>query len=54
MGRIGTELSDIAIITSDNPRNEEPMSIIDDIIEGINKNNYEVIENRKEAIKKSN
>ncbi len=53
MGKIGTELSEIAIITSDNPRTEEPMSIIDDIIKGINKNNYEVIENRKEAIKRA-
>ena len=31
MGRIGAELSDIAIITSDNPRTEEPMAIISDI-----------------------
>ncbi|MDU4939898.1 MAG: cyanophycin synthetase, partial [Clostridium sp.] len=53
MGKIGTELSEIAIITSDNPRTEEPMSIIDDIIKGININNYEVIENRKEAIKRA-
>lgn len=53
MGKIGTELSEIAIITSDNPRTEDPMSIIDDIIKGINKNNYEVIENRKEAIKRA-
>ena len=52
MGRIGTELADIAIITSDNPRTEEPMAIISDIVKGLDqeKNNYEVIENRVMAI----
>ncbi len=53
MGKIGTDLSDIAIVTSDNPRTEEPMSIIDDIVKGINKDNYEVVENRKDAIEKA-
>lgn len=53
MGKIGTELSDFAIITSDNPRTEDPFSIIDDIVEGINKDNYTVVENRREAIKKA-
>ena len=52
MGKIGVELADIAIITSDNPRTEEPMAIIQDILKGIDteKNNYEVIENRPLAI----
>lgn len=52
MGRIGVELSDIAIITSDNPRTEEPMAIISDIVKGIPRQakNYEVIENRVQAI----
>lgn len=53
MGEIGSRLSDIAIITSDNPRDEEPMDIIADILEGITKDNYIVVENRKEAIKKA-
>ena len=53
MGQIATEISDIAIVTSDNPRTEEPAAIIDDIIAGINKDNYEVIENRKDAIKRA-
>ena len=53
MGEIGTELSDIAIITSDNPRTEEPIEIIKDMIKGIVKDNYVVIENRREAIKKA-
>lgn len=53
MGSIGTELSDIAIITSDNPRTEEPIEIIKDILQGVKKDNYEVIENRLEAIKRA-
>lgn len=53
MGEIGTELSDIAIITSDNPRSEEPHEIIQDIVAGVKKNNYKVVENREEAIKTS-
>ena len=52
MGRIGVELSDIAIITSDNPRTEEPAAIIADILRGIpaDRKNYEMIENRVDAI----
>lgn len=54
MGRIAVELSDRVIITSDNPRSEEPIQIIEDIKSGINKNNksaYEVEEDRRRAIK---
>ncbi len=52
MGKIGVELSDIAIITSDNPRTEDPMAIIRDICADLpeNADNYEVIENRVKAI----
>ena len=52
MGRIGTDIADIAVVTSDNPRTEEPMAIIEDIVKGIGqeKKNYRVIENRVEAI----
>jgi UDP-N-acetylmuramoyl-L-alanyl-D-glutamate--2,6-diaminopimelate ligase len=53
MGKIGCDLSDFAIITSDNPRNEEPGDIIKDILEGFDKDNYKVVENRKEAIKEA-
>ncbi len=53
MGEYATRLSDYSIITSDNPRFENPMDIIDEIITGIkSKNNFEVIENRDEAIKR--
>lgn len=53
MGKIGTELSDFAVITSDNPRTEEPMSIINEIVAGVKTHNYMVIENRREAIKEA-
>ena len=52
MGRIGVTLSDLAVITSDNPRTEDPMAIISDIEKGaaaVGKP-YQVIENRIEAI----
>ena len=51
IGRVGTEIADLAIITSDNPRNEDPMAIIKEIVSGIKKTNYLAIENRVEAIK---
>ena len=53
MGEIGSRLCDITVITSDNPRSENPMNIINDIIIGIKKDNYKVVENRKEAIKEA-
>lgn len=53
MGEIGSNMADIAIVTSDNPRSEEPIKIIEDVLKGIHKENYVVIENRKEAIKKA-
>ncbi|MBE6958638.1 MAG: UDP-N-acetylmuramoyl-L-alanyl-D-glutamate--2,6-diaminopimelate ligase [Ruminococcaceae bacterium] len=53
MGRIGVELSDLAVITSDNPRTEAPMDIIADILAGVSKekDNYIVIEERRKAIR---
>ena len=52
MGKIGTDIVDISVITSDNPRTENPAKIIEDIVAGIDntKNNYKVIENRPKAI----
>ena len=52
MSKIATDLSDFVIITSDNPRFEEPKDIIKDMLEGLNNTNYEVIENRVAAIHK--
>lgn len=53
IGKITTELSDEVIFTSDNPRNEDPKMIIEEMIKGTNKNNYQVIENRELAIKEA-
>lgn len=53
MGKIASELSDKVIVTSDNPRNENPDLIINDIIKGIQKQNYIKLENREEAISKA-
>ncbi len=52
MGKIGADYSDIAIITSDNPRTESPLAIIEDILAGIPKDakNCVMIENRIQAI----
>jgi len=50
MGKIATELSNYVLVTSDNPRFEDPFEIINDIKAGITKDNYKVIENREEAI----
>ena len=55
MGRISTELSDKVFITSDNPRTEEPMDIINEIIKGIDakKDNYVIEPDRFNAIKEA-
>ena len=52
MGRIGTQLADLAIITSDNPRTEDPMAIIRDICVGADETGktYKVICDRRKAI----
>ena len=53
MGEIGVKISDIAIITSDNPRTEEPMAIIEDILKGVKQEygEYIVMEDRRAAIR---
>ncbi len=52
MGAIAARLSDLCIVTSDNPRTEQPEAIIDDILAGMKDTTtpYEVIVNRPEAI----
>ncbi|MBQ1954268.1 MAG: UDP-N-acetylmuramoyl-L-alanyl-D-glutamate--2,6-diaminopimelate ligase [Clostridia bacterium] len=50
MGGIAEEMSDICIVTSDNPRTEIPEKIVDDIVAGMKKDNREVIVDRKQAI----
>lgn len=53
MGEIGGRLADFCILTSDNPRNEDPFDILASIEEGIRRTDgqYTVIENRREAIR---
>jgi len=55
MGRISSELSDKVFITSDNPRNEEPIDIINEIKKGIDpkKNNYVIEIDRFKAIRQA-
>ena len=55
MGEIGGRLADYCVITSDNPRDEDPMEIIDAIEAGIRgvTQNYEIIENRRLAIRRA-
>ena len=53
MGEVSGRLSDLTIITSDNPRDEEPEAIINDIITGISKTDGKHVDivDRREAIK---
>ena len=55
MGEIAGKLADYAILTSDNPRYEDPMAILSAIEKGIKPTgaNYEIIENRREAIRQA-
>lgn len=52
MGDIASKLSDYVIFTSDNHRTEDPQMIMNDILKGVTTNNYEVILDRRLAIKK--
>ncbi|WP_456393635.1 UDP-N-acetylmuramoyl-L-alanyl-D-glutamate--2,6-diaminopimelate ligase [Persephonella sp.] len=54
MGQVAQELSDLVVVTSDNPRTEEPEKIIQDILKGIkDRENVIVQPDREEAIKKA-
>lgn len=52
MGEVSSKLADLTVVTSDNPRFEEPMDIINDILTGVHKadGEYVTIPDRKEAI----
>ena len=52
MGRIASELADVAIVTSDNPRSEEPQAIIDEILAGVT-GEVEVEPDRAAAIERA-
>lgn len=55
MGEIAGRIADYSIVTSDNPRTEDPEKIIKDIEQGISKTKgkYEIVVDRREAIKKA-
>ncbi len=53
MGEIATRLSELAIVTSDNPRTENPSTIIAEIEAGISRKNYLVIPDRAQAIREA-
>jgi UDP-N-acetylmuramoyl-L-alanyl-D-glutamate--2,6-diaminopimelate ligase len=53
MGAIAEAKADLAIVTSDNPRTEDPEKILDDIERGMTKNNHERIEDRRAAIERA-
>lgn len=53
MGEVSSKLADLTVITSDNPRDEEPQAIMEDILAGVKKahGEYVMIVDRKEAIR---
>lgn len=53
MGSAACQWADLSIVTSDNPRSEDPREIINQAVAGFTKNNFMVIENREEAIGKA-
>jgi len=53
MGAVATELAHVVIVTSDNPRTENPHAIIDDIVAGITAQNFSVVEDRAQAIQQA-
>jgi UDP-N-acetylmuramoyl-L-alanyl-D-glutamate--2,6-diaminopimelate ligase len=53
MGAVAEELSDHCVVTSDNPRSEEPQQIIAEIVGGMREGRHEIIVNRAEAIKRA-
>jgi UDP-N-acetylmuramoyl-L-alanyl-D-glutamate--2,6-diaminopimelate ligase len=52
MGRIASELADVAIVTSDNPRSEDPLAIIDEVLAGAVRE-IEVEPDRRAAIERA-
>ena len=50
MGEVASTCADVVILTSDNPRDEDPERIIDDIVSGLVHDNYHRYSDRKEAI----
>ncbi|MFA6921612.1 MAG: UDP-N-acetylmuramoyl-L-alanyl-D-glutamate--2,6-diaminopimelate ligase [Gallionella sp.] len=53
MGRVAEKFSDICIVTSDNPRSEDPQEIIDEVTTGMSAFNHEVVVDRMRAIERA-
>ncbi len=56
MGRIASDLADVCVVTSDNPRSERPEAILDGIVAGVNvhrRTGVEVVPDRRGAIKRA-
>ncbi len=53
MGEVASCLADFTILTSDNPRSEDPYQIVSQIEKGFKRDNYTVVLDRREAIKKA-
>jgi len=55
MGKVASKNADFVVVTSDNPRNEEPKNIIEDIIKGFDKDfiNFKIEVEREKAIRKA-
>lgn len=53
MGKIASEKADFVVLTTDNPRSEDPKRIVKDITAGMKKRNYEIVMDRKKAIQKA-
>ena len=53
MGSIAEKFSDRIVITNDNPRNEDPNKIINQIVSGFKSEKYQVIHNREQAVKQA-
>ena len=53
MANVVEQMADHAIITSDNPRKEDPQKIVDEVEKGFRSNNYEKIVDRTEAISRA-
>ena len=53
MGKVASLFADFSIITSDNPRNEDPLDICLQIESGFTTNNYKILLDREQAIEKA-
>ncbi len=51
MGEVAIRGADRVIVTSDNPRSEDPLAIIDDIVRGLKPSDYKVVPERRQAIR---